>query len=178
MSVFDKARQIRLFIIDIDGVLSSGTIYYGNDQIEIKGFHTHDGLGLKLLQQTGVEIGVITAKHSAAVMRRLEDLKIKHTYFGYADKLPAYEDLKNKLGLHDKQIAYMGDDLPDLPILQRVHLSISVPDAQEIVKENVDYVTQKNAGLGAVREACEIIMKAQNTYNAILSSYLTNPVAS
>ena len=120
-AVNEKAKSIRLLILDVDGVLTTGAIYYGNhsannDALEFKGFHVHDGLGIKLLQKTGVQVGVISAKTSHAVSRRLADLNIDHIHLGHEDKLPIYETLKQKLGLRDEQIAYMGDDLPDLPI--------------------------------------------------------------
>ncbi len=175
MLVQERAAAIRLLIIDIDGVLTSGLIYYGSNQLEIKAFHVHDGLGLKLIQKSGIQVGVITAKKSEAVTRRLNDLGIEHAYCGYEDKRPAYEDIKKRLQLSDEEIAYMGDDLPDLPILMRVHLALTVPQAHELVKQHAHYITKKNAGNGAVREACELIMKAQLTYDHLIKTYLHSP---
>lgn len=172
-TVTDKAKAIKLFILDVDGVLTNGVIYYGNDGIEIKGFHLHDGLGIKLLQKTGVTVAIISGKNSEPVKRRLKELNIEHAYLGYDDKLPAYDDLKQKLQLTDNQIGYMGDDLPDLPLLRRAGLAVTVPQAPDIIKQHVDIVTQHKAGKGAVREACELILQAQGQLQSVLESYLT-----
>lgn len=169
----EKAKPIKLLIVDIDGTLTNGILYYGVDSTETRGFHVHDGLGLKLLEQSGVTVAVISAKQSSVVAKRLSDLKIKHIYLGYENKIPAYEELRHKLGLQDSEIAYMGDDLPDLPLLKRAGLAVSVPNAPEIIHQNVDYITVKKAGRGAVREACELIMKSQATYESVLKSYLS-----
>lgn len=169
-----KAKEIKLFIFDIDGVMTPGVIYYGNANTEYKGFHIHDGVGIKLLQKAGIEVAVISGKKSDAVARRLEDLKIKHTYLGHEHKIPAYDELKSKLNLTDKQIAYMGDDLPDLPLFRRASLSITVPQAPDIMKQHADFITIKKAGKGAVREACEFVLHAQNKMDAVLKSYLTD----
>lgn len=170
--IIDKAKRIRLFILDVDGVLTSGTIYYGTQGAEMKGFNILDGLGIKLLQRSGVVMGVISAKNSEPVARRLRELEIEHAYLGQNDKLPAYEDLKKKLNLTDDEIAYMGDDLPDLPILRRAGLAITVPNSSESMRQHVDITTVNAGGQGAVREVCEFIMKAQNTYESMLESYL------
>lgn len=176
--IHKKAQAIRLLILDVDGVLTSGIIYYGSQGMELKGFHIQDGMGIKLLQKTGVEVAIITAKKSEAVDRRLKDLNIKHVYAGNSNKLPAYEDLKQKLNLSDEEIAYIGDDLPDLPVLLRVHLSITVPKAPALVQQNVDFITKNKGGKGAVREVCELIMNAQDTFQSVIQSYLaTTPIA-
>lgn len=176
--VNEKAKSIRLLILDVDGILTTGAIYYGNHSandtaIEFKGFHVHDGFGIKLLQSTGVQVGIISAKTSPAVSRRLADLKIEHVYLGYDEKLPAYEAMKQKLGLTDEQVAYMGDDLLDLPLLRRVGLSLTAPQAVHEVIQRVDYTTEKNAGKGAVREVCELIMNAQGSYQSVVQFYLS-----
>lgn len=169
----DKAKPIKLLIVDVDGTLTNGILYYGVDGAEMRGFHVHDGLGLKLLELSGVTVAVISAKESSVVAKRLSDLKIKHIYLGYEKKLPAYETLRNQLGLRDDEIAYMGDDLPDLPLLKKAGFAVSVPNAPEIIHQSVDYITLKKAGRGAVREACELIMKEQATYESVLKSYLS-----
>lgn len=172
-SASEKAKSIRLLILDVDGVLTTGAIYYCSNGTEFKGFHIHDGMGIKLLQKVGIEIAIITAKQSETVVKRAADLEIKHLYLGYNDKLPAYEDLKQKLKLSDQEIAYMGDDLPDLPILRRVNFAITVPNAPSIVQQHVDLITKHKPGKGAVREACEFILEAQNKLQSVLQSYLT-----
>lgn len=170
----EKAKQVRLLILDIDGILTSGKIYYGNEGEIGRDFHVHDGFGIRLLQKSRVDVAVISAKKSASVIKRLKDLEVLHTYLGYEDKLLAYMALKAKLHLADEAIAYMGDDLADLPLLKRVGLAITVPDAYERVLSEVHYVTQKKAGEGAVREICDMLMKAHHTYDAMLNEYL-NP---
>ncbi|TAK77516.1 MAG: HAD-IIIA family hydrolase [Gammaproteobacteria bacterium] len=171
--MLDKAKDIKLLILDVDGVLTSGVIYYGPRDIELKGFHIHDGAGIKLLQKTGVIVAVISGKTSEAVEKRIEDLGIKHAYLGQEEKLSAYESLKQQLQLTDQQIAYMGDDLIDLPLLRRAHLAITVPQAPDIIKQHVDFTTEKKGGKGAVREVCELIMNAQGHYESVIQSYLT-----
>jgi 3-deoxy-D-manno-octulosonate 8-phosphate phosphatase (KDO 8-P phosphatase) len=168
----EKAKAIRLLILDVDGVLTTGVIYYGSDGREMKGFHIHDGLGIKLLQKTGVIVAVISGKNSESVSLRLKDLNIRYAYLGQDNKLPAYEDLKQKLQIEDHEIAYMGDDLPDLPLLRRAGLAITVPQAPAIIQQHVDFITKIKAGKGAAREACEFIMDAQGHYKSVLQSYL------
>ncbi|HSW69722.1 MAG TPA: HAD hydrolase family protein [Gammaproteobacteria bacterium] len=168
----EKASKIRLLISDVDGVLTSGTLFYGPMGSEMKDFSVYDGFGMKLLQQSGVHLAIITAKKSEAVAVRMQDLHIEHVYQGQSNKLMAYEDLKQKLNLDDAEIAYIADDLPDLPLLRRVGLPVSVPNAPQIIHEHVVFVTKAYGGKGAVRELCEIIMKAQGTYQSIIESYL------
>lgn len=173
MLVEAKAEGIKLLVLDVDGILTTGALYYLSDGTDMRGFHIHDGLGIQLLQKTGVTVAVISGKHSEAVVRRLAELKIEHTYLGHDDKIPAYEELKTKLSLNDDQVAYMGDDLPDLPLLRRAGLAITVPNAVEIIQQHADYITKTKGGKGAVREACEFIMKSKNQYQAVIQSYLT-----
>jgi 3-deoxy-D-manno-octulosonate 8-phosphate phosphatase (KDO 8-P phosphatase) len=169
----EKAKLIQLCLFDIDGVLTSGQIYYGSDQHHlIRAFHIHDGLGIKLLQKAGLQIGIISAKRSPSVENRLQDLNITHVYLGYEDKLPAYEDIKQKLQLKDEQIAYMGDDLPDLPLLRRAGLAFTVPAAPDIIKQHSDYITRKKGGKGAVREVSEWLLTVQGHYSSVIQSYL------
>jgi 3-deoxy-D-manno-octulosonate 8-phosphate phosphatase (KDO 8-P phosphatase) len=171
-SILEKAKIIRLTLFDVDGVMTSGILHYGSHGIESKHFHVHDGQGIKLLKQSGVAIGVITTCQSDIVKRRMQDLGIEHIYQGQINKLPAYEDIKQKLQLSDNQIAYVGDDLPDLPILSRVGLSITVANAPTIIQEHTHWVTKKKGGKGAVREVCDFIMHAQGTYLPTIHSYL------
>jgi 3-deoxy-D-manno-octulosonate 8-phosphate phosphatase (KDO 8-P phosphatase) len=171
-SIVEKAKHIRLTLFDVDGVMTPGVLHYGTHGIESKHFHVHDGQGMKLLQKSGVIIGIITTCQSDIVKRRIQDLGIEHLYQGQVNKLPAYEDIKQKLHLSDHQIAYVGDDLPDLPILSRVGLSITVANAPKIIKQYTHWVTKKKGGKGAVREVCELIMEAQGTYSSLIDSYL------
>jgi 3-deoxy-D-manno-octulosonate 8-phosphate phosphatase (KDO 8-P phosphatase) len=170
----EKAKPIRLLILDVDGVLTSGIIFYqGEGLSQSKGFHVHDGFGIKLLQRANIEVGIISAKLSTAAVQRFQDLNIKHFYLGYENKLIAYETLKKELNFTDKEIAYMGDDLPDLPVLRRVGLAITVKEAAAMIKEYAHLITEKPAGAGAVREVCEFILQAQNHYQSLIHPYLS-----
>jgi 3-deoxy-D-manno-octulosonate 8-phosphate phosphatase (KDO 8-P phosphatase) len=170
-AINEKAKAVRLLILDVDGVLTSGVIYYANGD-QFKGFHVHDGLGIKLLQKAGIEVAVISAKKSELVSRRLAELQVEHIYLGHEEKLAPYQELKQKLQLNDADIAYMGDDLPDLPVLRRVGFAVTVPQAPEIIKQHVDFITKIKAGKGAVREVCELILEAQGLYQGVIESYL------
>ena len=172
-TLINKAKHIRLAIFDVDGVLTPGRLSYSPEGIEYKDFHVHDGQGIKLLKKSGVLTGIITTCRSDIVKRRMQDLNIDHVYQGHTDKLPPYEELKNKLHLQDHEIAYVGDDLPDLPILTRVGLAVTVANAPHIMKEHVHWVTKAKGGRGAAREVCDFIMQAQGTYQSILSAYLS-----
>ncbi|EKD54479.1 MAG: hypothetical protein ACD_60C00079G0032 [uncultured bacterium] len=167
-----KAEAIRLVIFDVDGVLTAGELFYGPTKIELKAFHVQDGQGMKMLQQSGVTIAIITARQSEAVSQRMDDLKISHVYQNQSDKLAAYEKLKESLKLDDKQIACVGDDLPDLPLLRRAGLSVTVPNAPIIMQEHAHWVTRAASGNGVAREVCDLIMRAQNTYQPLIEHYL------
>ena len=171
-SILEKAKLIQLLILDADGILTNGALYYGNASIELKVFHIHDGLGIKLLQKAGITVAMISGKTSEALIRRINELDIKHCYLDQEEKLPAYEQLKQKLVLNDQQIAYMGDDLPDLPLLRRAGLAITVPKAPAIITQHADMITKMKAGKGAVREVCQLILEAQDRYQSVIESYL------
>jgi 3-deoxy-D-manno-octulosonate 8-phosphate phosphatase (KDO 8-P phosphatase) len=170
--IIQKAKKIRLAIFDVDGVLTNGTLMYGKNGAEHKEFHAHDGQGLKLLIDSGVQIAIITAHESEVVTNRMQYLGIPHVYQGNTDKLPAYEDLKIKLKLTDEQISYMGDDVPDLPLLRRVGLSITVANSPKIIQQHACWITKANGGFGAVREVCDLIMEAQGTFQAAINKFL------
>ncbi|MDX1902442.1 MAG: HAD-IIIA family hydrolase [Gammaproteobacteria bacterium] len=168
----EKAKKIRLFILDVDGVLTSGRVYYGPNQLRLLDFHVHDGLGMKLLQRSGVELAIITARSSDALTERMQELGVTHVFQNQHNKLTAYESLKEKLSLTDAEIAYVGDDLTDLALLKRVGFSATVANAPKILQEHVDWITSCAGGSGAVRELCEAIMHAQNTLTPLLHSFL------
>ncbi|HEC16591.1 MAG TPA: 3-deoxy-manno-octulosonate-8-phosphatase KdsC [Sedimenticola sp.] len=167
-----KAARIRLVIFDVDGVLTDGSLYLGNNGEELKAFNIKDGLGMKMLLNSGVEIGIITARSSALVSRRMESLGITHVYQGRQEKLPAYEELMQKLGLDDAQAAYVGDDLIDLPLMRRTGLAVAVGDAHALVRQHAHWQTPSPGGRGAAREVCELIMKAQGTLDKAFQAYL------
>lgn len=168
--ILEKAKKIRLAIFDVDGVLTSGALFYGANGAELKEFHVHDGQGLKFLQRTGVEIAIITICQSKIVLQRMKDIGINHVY-QVQDKMSAYLDLKQKLKLNDEQISYVGDDLPDLPVIRRVGLGITVPNAPAIMHQYAAWITNLPGGKGAAREVCDLIMHAQDTYKNILEGY-------
>jgi 3-deoxy-D-manno-octulosonate 8-phosphate phosphatase (KDO 8-P phosphatase) len=129
-------------------------------------------MGMRMLIKSGVEVGIITARNSEVVTKRMQDLEIKYVYQGNADKVPAYEDLKQKLNISDEEIAYVGDDLPDLPLLRRVGLGITVPNAPQIMQQYAAWTTKKKGGKGAAREVCELIMQAQGSFDLAIQAYL------
>lgn len=172
-NIIEKAKPIRLAIFDVDGVLTTGNLFYGPSGIEYKEFNVLDGQGIKFLQRSGVEIGIITACKSEMVVTRMKDLGIQHVYRGSIDKVQAYQELKQKLQLTDEQIAYMGDDLPDLPLICQAGLGVTVANAPPIMRQHAAWTTKAEGGKGAAREVCELIMHAQGTYEAIINSYLT-----
>ncbi|MCP4128215.1 MAG: 3-deoxy-manno-octulosonate-8-phosphatase KdsC [Gammaproteobacteria bacterium] len=169
--ITQRAKQIRLVIFDVDGVLTDGSLIMGDDGQEYKAFNAKDGHGMKMLQASGVEIGVISARNSRVVSLRMENLGIKHVYQGQRDKLKAFADLLKKLKLEPSQIAYVGDDLLDLCIMRKVGLAIAVQDASPEVVAEADWQTTANGGRGAAREICEMIMQAQGTFDDILAKY-------
>lgn len=167
-----KARKIRLLVLDVDGVLSDGRLYFSDRGEEIKNFHIQDGLGIKLLARAGVETAVITGRSSSIVARRAENLGIRHVMQGREDKLIALEELSKSLALDLSSVAYMGDDLPDLAAIRRVGLGLTVANANHMVREHASWISQHNGGEGAVREACEFILRAQDKLQSLLDEYL------
>ena len=167
-----RAREIKIAIFDVDGVMTDGSLFLTDAGEEIKAFNVLDGHGLKMLRQTGVELAIITSRTSRSVERRAQNLEITHLYQGSQDKLATFVSLLETLDLQAAEACYMGDDLIDLPVLSRAGLAVSVPSAPDIVKQHVHYVTKASAGHGAVRECCELIMAAQGNLTAIQQSYL------
>ena len=162
-SVYDKAKKIKLFVCDIDGVFSDGRIYLGNDGEELKAFHTKDGYGVKALGASGVDVAVITGRRSSIVQTRMTALNVKHIVQGEENKLPALIDMITRLKLQPEQVAYIGDDMPDFECLNYVGLSIAVSDAHPAIVKQCHYTTYTRGGFGAVSEVCDLIMQSQNT---------------
>ena len=169
--LIEKARQIRLVIFDVDGVLTDGSLFLGDDGQEYKAFHSRDGHGMKMLQLTGVEIAVITGRRSDVVKHRMANLGVRHLYQGQLDKLPAFESVTAELSVAPDEVAYVGDDVVDLPVMLRVGLSIAVQDAHAEVKRHAHWITSSSGGRGAAREVCEFIMHAQGTLETELQKY-------
>lgn len=171
-NILERAQKIRMVIFDVDGVLTDGRLILDDRGTEYKAFHSRDGHGMKMLQETGVRIGIITGRSSEVVKHRMAGLGIEHVYQGQKDKLVAYQDLKIKLGLHAEQIAYVGDDVVDLPVMRQVGLAIAVADAHDWVKKHAHWQTPQPGGHGAARDVCELIMEAQQQLTSKLSEYL------
>lgn len=171
--ILAKAAQIKLVVFDVDGVLTDGSLFVGDDGQEYKAFHSRDGLGMKMLRKSGVEIGIITARTSEVVKHRMENLDIQHVYQGRLEKLPALKELLAELGLAFEQTAYVGDDVVDLPVMRQVGLAIAVQDAHPLAKQHAHWQTPHGGGRGAARDVCELIMEAQNTLDTQLESFLT-----
>ncbi len=159
-------------MLDVDGVLTDGSLYYTSAGEEMKAFDIQDGLGIKLLQGGDVAVAIVTGRRSPMVERRARELGIAHLVQGAEDKLSAYSRLLDEIGLDAASSACMGDDLPDVPLLRRCALGITVPDAPEVVKASAHLVTQHRGGRGAVREVCELILAAQDKLDRALEPYL------
>lgn len=170
----DAAKTIKLLMLDVDGVLSDGRLYFGNDGSEFKSFSTLDGQGIKMLQASGVKVGIITGRSSQLVQNRANNLGIKILKQGREDKLVALNELlsEHKLELDFSEIAYMGDDYPDLPLIRRVGLGMAPANAHPVVAEHAIWRSERRGGEGAVREACDFIMKCQGSFDAALAPYL------
>ena len=169
--IIARAKKIKVVVFDVDGVMTNGGLMIGDDGQEYKIFHAHDGLGMKLLRKTPVQMAIITGRSSQVVKIRAETNGIKHYYQGVEDKLNAFDDLIEKLGISAEEAVFMGDDIVDIPPMRRCGLAITVPAASDIVKEYAHYVTTREAGNGAVREVCELIMRAQGTYDEVTAKY-------
>lgn len=167
-----KASSVRLVIFDVDGVLTDGSLFIGDDGQEYKAFNSKDGHGMVMLQHSGVQIAIITGRTSEVVRIRMESLGIQQVFQGKRDKRPAYMELKQATGLGDEEIAYVGDDVVDLPVMTRVGLAIAVQDAHPVTKQHAHWVTPSGGGCGAAREVCELIMDAQGTLQPALRHYL------
>jgi 3-deoxy-D-manno-octulosonate 8-phosphate phosphatase (KDO 8-P phosphatase) len=168
----NRAQDIRLAIFDVDGVLTDGGLYLDDNGMETKRFHARDGLGLRLLQSAGIQLAIITGRTSGVVAHRSSELDIEHVYQGRKDKLPAFEELCAETGISADQVAYMGDDIVDLPIMRRVGLALTVPGACEEIAAIAHWVSTATGGNGAAREACEFILRAQGQYSSAIERYL------
>ena len=167
----DKAKKIKMFIMDVDGVLTDGRIVLGNGGEELKFFHVLDGVGISLAHRAGLRTAIISARRSSVTSLRARELGIEIVYQVVNDKREAYEEILTKYHLQDEEVAYIGDDLHDLPVLKRVGLALSVANGREETREIADYVTKVAGGHGAVREAVEIILKAQGKWEEVTKRY-------
>ena len=173
MSLAARIKPLRLIAFDVDGVLTDGGLYLSDSGEEFKRFNTLDGHGLKMLKASGVELAIITGRVSRCVELRAGNLGIARLYQGVEDKLAVMQSLLAELQLAPEAAAFMGDDVVDLPVMRRVGLALSVPGAPQIVRGHAHYVSQRDAGHGAVREVCELILGAQGTLDAQLAPYVS-----
>ncbi|MDO8784925.1 MAG: HAD-IIIA family hydrolase [Syntrophales bacterium] len=166
-----KIRPISLLILDVDGVLTDGRIIMSDTGQETKHFDVKDGHGLKILMRQGIDVVFLTGRRSEVVEHRARDLKVDEVHQGIWNKVEAFEEIIRRRNLNRNQVAYVGDDIVDIALLKSVGFSVAVADASEEVKRNVDYVAKKNGGRGAVREVCEIILKAQGKWDETATRY-------
>lgn len=168
----DKIKQLKLLILDVDGVLTDGRLFFDDNGREYKCFHARDGHGIKLLRQSGVEVAVISGRKSESVAIRMKSLGVEYVYQGHEDKRAAFAELLKSLNLRPEQVAHVGDDVLDLPIMLQAGFAIAVFDGHFAVKQRADWCTQNPGGLGAVREVCDLIMQVQGSFDAMLQAYL------
>ncbi len=157
--------NIRLVAFDVDGVFTDGRFYLSNDGVESKTFNTQDGYGIRQVLLAGIEIAVISGRRSAAVQQRMDELGVRHVIQGCSDKIAAFEALTKELGITDAECIYVGDDVPDLPLLGKAGISVAVANAVAEVRELSDYTTQARGGCGAVREVCDLLLRARTRLN-------------
>lgn len=171
--VLNRLKNIKLLILDVDGVLTDGRILYNDNGTETKVFDIKDGLGIKLLMEAGIHLAIITGRRSKALFNRCKELGIYLIYDGITDKIDAFNCVLEKTGVSAEEVACIGDDLPDLTMMKRSGLSIAVADAHVTLRENADIITSAKGGHGAVREACEAILKAKGLWESILERFLS-----
>lgn len=159
--LFARFANIKLVVLDVDGVFSDGRIYLGNNGEELKAFHTRDGFGVKALINAGITVAVITGRRSAIVENRMSALGVQHIFQGQEDKLACFEQLVQQLALEPQQVAAMGDDIPDLDMLKNSGVAVAVQDAHPFVQQHAHYITAQRGGFGAVRELSDLILMAQ-----------------
>ena len=174
-SVRERAAAIRLLLMDVDGVWTDGTIFYvpgpDGEMVEVKTSHSQDGMALRWAHGAGIASGLISGRDSPVVTHRAQMLGVSYIYQGYLEKIPLYEEICDKAGVTDSQVAFIGDDLTDLPLITRVGLGVAVANARDEVKAKADFVTAVPGGYGAIRETVELIMSAQGTWQQVLEKY-------
>lgn len=168
----NKLEPIKALLLDVDGVLTDGGIIYGDDGAEIKVFNVKDGLGIRLLIDAGIPVGIVTGRRSGALTHRCRNLGLDHVFDGVGDKTAVLGEVRRRMGAAPGEIAFIGDDLPDLPLMKKVGCAIAVADAREEVRDRADIVTTAPGGNGAVREICESILKAKGLWEDVLGRYL------
>jgi 3-deoxy-D-manno-octulosonate 8-phosphate phosphatase (KDO 8-P phosphatase) len=172
MTYLERAARVKLMIFDVDGVLTDGSLHYGADGEALKTFNVQDGLGIKLIQEAGIQTAIISARTSPQVIRRAADLGISHLHQGGHDKLTPFNALLAKTGLSAEQVGFIGDDVVDLPILARAGFAVAVPNGRKEVLERAHHTTVAFGGKGAVREVCELLLHAQGSYERVMAQFL------
>lgn len=170
--ITEKAKNIKLVIFDVDGVMTDGGLFFDDNGGEYKAFNSLDGHGLRMLQECGVKVAIITGRKSELVKHRMSDLGVTLIYQGYRDKTPAFEALLKEVNLKKSEITYVGDDVVDLPIMSQLDFAIAVQNAHPFVKQHAHWITDRCGGHGAVRDVCEFILEAKGLLNDKLNSYL------
>ena len=169
--IIEKAKRVKVFIVDIDGVMTDGRIIYSGYGDELRFFDVQDGFGITLLNRAGIVTIVVTAGKSKIVKHRARDLKVTSTYHGFMDKIDAFNDLLKRFKVTPEEVCFIGDDLIDMPILKRAGFAVAVSNAVDEVKENAHHITANKGGRGAVREICDLILKSQNKWDSVTSKY-------
>ena len=169
--IIEKAKKIKWFVFDVDGVLTDGKIIYDSEGKEIKMFCVKDGIGIHMLNMVGIKTAIITGRSSEIVEKRARELNITEVFQNSSNKLTHYNELKEKYNLKDEEILYIGDDIVDIPVLKRVGFGATVPSAPEEVKKYAIYITNKEGGNGAVREVIDLVLKIQGKYDEIIKKY-------
>jgi 3-deoxy-D-manno-octulosonate 8-phosphate phosphatase (KDO 8-P phosphatase) len=159
--------------MDVDGVLTRGDIVYDSNGLEIKHFNAHDGFGIKLARTAGLNVGIISARESGTIRIRASELKFDHIYLGKEAKLPAFRELENELGLSARHFCFIGDDIPDIPVMEAVGFAVAVQNATPLTKKYADYITKVSGGYGAVREVVEIVLNSQNILKTTLQKIIS-----
>ncbi|WP_027966497.1 KdsC family phosphatase [Halomonas halocynthiae] len=173
--LLERLRAVRLLALDVDGVLSDGQLYFDSNGAEIKSFHVLDGHGLKLAKRFGIHVALITGRKSPMVAQRAASLGITHLFQGVESKLPVLRELCQQLAIRLDEVAYCGDDLPDLAAIHHSGVGISVPNAPRYIQQHANWVTERAGGQGAAREICDALLHAQGHWNELMESYLQVP---
>lgn len=171
-SLYQRCLHVEMLLMDVDGVLTDGGIVYGNSGEEIKTFHVRDGSGLKMWTKLGKRAGLLSGRKSALVERRAAELGIATVVQGADDKLGAFERIVQEQGLRAEQVCYMGDDLPDVPVLRRCGLAVAVADACQEARQLAHHVSQAPGGRGAVREVIELVLRAQGRWQEVVTDFM------
>lgn len=169
--LYERAKKIKLLMLDVDGVLTDGAIIYDNFGDELKNFSVYDGFGLILLSRAGIPVVIVTAKASKIVKRRARDMRVTKIYQNATDKLKVYGKVLKKFKLTDEQVCFVADELIDLPVIKRAGLAVGVPNAVAEIKQNSHYITKAEGGKGAVREVIELILKSQDKWDELTKRY-------